>query len=58
MIDYENTNESLLCFEPLSDMAILYEKFSPYIYNKDSFPDIELFFNSITQSIGEFKKEI
>ncbi len=57
MIDYENTNESLLSFEPLSDMAILYEKFSPYIYNKDSFPDMELFLNSITPSIGGFKKK-
>ena len=55
--DYESMNSGLLNFDPLSDMAIIYEKFPPYIYNKDSFPDIELFVNTITPSIDEFKKK-
>ena len=55
--DYEKENKELLCFEPLSDMAIIYEKFPPHIYKKDSFPDMELFLNSKTPTIDEFKKK-
>ena len=38
-------------------MAIIYEKFPPHIYKKDSFPDMELFLNSKTPTIDEFKKK-
>ena len=53
--EYEKLNTNLLSFDPLSDMAIIYEKFPPYFYNKNSFPDIELFMNTVTPDINTFK---
>ena len=55
--DYENMNSALLNYDPLSDIAIIYERFPPQIYKKDSYPDMELFLNTITPNIEDFKKK-
>ena len=55
--EYEEINSNLMNFEPLSDMAIIYEKFPPYIYDKNTYPDFEFFINTITPDIETFKKK-
>ena len=54
---YENINTSLLSFEPYSDMAIIYERFPPYIYKEEMFPCIGFFRYSIVPNIILFKQK-
>ena len=54
---YEKSNSDLLSYDPLSDMAIIYQKFSPYIYDKNSYPDMELFLNTISPDVGSMKQK-
>ena len=55
--EYEKINSNLLSYDPLSDMAIILEKFPPYIYNKDNFPEMEFFANTSTPTIDDFKRQ-
>ena len=53
--EYEDLNSKLLNFDPQSDMAIIYEKFPPYMYNINNYPDMEFFINTSTPTIESFK---
>ena len=55
--EYESINSNLLDYNPLSDMAIIYEKFPPQIYDQSSYPDIQFFINSRTPTINNFKNK-
>ena len=55
--DYKRINSSLLDYDPFSDMAIIYEKFPPYIYKEEIYPCMEFFLNSKIPSIELFKKK-
>ena len=55
--EYEEQNSRLLDFDPLSDMAIIYQRFPPYMYKKNDFPDIEYFINTSTPDIEYFKNK-
>ena len=55
--EYESINSQLLDYNPLSDMAIIYEKFPPQIYDQNSYPEIQFFINSKTPTIDNFKNK-
>ena len=46
MSQYEEDNSLLLDFDPFSDMAIIYERFPPFIYKEEIYPCTEFFLNS------------
>ena len=53
--EYEKINSSLLDFDPFSDMAIIYERFPPFIYKEEIYPGIEFFLYSKVPNILMFK---
>jgi len=55
--EYEGINSNLLDYNPLSDMAIIYEKFPPQIYDQSSYPEMQFFINSRTPTIDNFKNK-
>ena len=54
---YEENNSLLLDFDPFSDMAIIYERFPPFIYKEEIYPCTEFFLNSKIPNIDLFKKK-
>jgi hypothetical protein len=54
---YEENNSLLLDFDPFSDIAIIYERYPPFIYKEEIYPSIEFFRNSKIPNIEVFKKK-
>ena len=57
MSQYEEDNSLLLDFDPFSDMAIIYERFPPFIYKEEIYPCTEFFLHSKIPTIAIFKKK-